>query len=104
MHNADIVSTLENCPTDNPFTLFVEDLKQTLSEAVASAGAKTWSRSYRNGMWGFWDKNFSEYSKPNADEIIETSKRKFVNEDEKKKSKYSCSIKWWYYDRTIKDK
>ena len=35
-------------------------------------------------MWGFWNETL-EYSKPNADEIIETSKRKFVNEDEKKK-------------------
>ncbi|MFQ8923808.1 MAG: phage baseplate protein [Clostridium paraputrificum] len=79
----DIVSTLENCPTDNSFTLFVEDLKQTLSEAVASAGAKTWSRSYRNGMWGFWDKNFSEYSRPTSDEIIVSAESQFVSNVEK---------------------
>lgn len=81
--DSNIVSTLENCPTDNSFTLFVEDLKQTLSEAVASAGARTWSRSYRNGMWGVWDKNFSEYSRPTSDQIIETNNRKFVTDDEK---------------------
>ena len=101
--NPEVVSTLSNCPTENAFTLLVEDLKQTLSEAVASAGAKTWVRSYRNGMWGFWDKNFSEYSKPNADEIIETTNRKFVSGTEKDKWNSKAEGKHNHFDCTIID-
>lgn len=100
--NPEVVSTLSNCPTENAFTLLVEDLKQTLSEAVASAGAKTWVRSYRNGMWGFWDKNFSEYSKPNADEIIETTNRKFVSGTEKDKWNSKAEGKHNHDDRYIR--
>jgi hypothetical protein len=52
------VATMQNCPTGNAFSLFVEQhagCKQTLTEYMTT-NAKTWTRNYYSGTWGAWTK------------------------------------------------
>ena len=58
------VATLENCPTGNAFSLFVEmhaGWKQTLTEYMTT-NARTWIRNNYTGTWGAWKKIWSEDS------------------------------------------
>lgn len=56
--NAD-AKTIANRPTDNAFSLLVEQhagVKQTLTEYLPTDTARVWFRNYYNGTWGPWIK------------------------------------------------
>lgn len=79
-----VAATLKNCPTELTFNLLVHGAgTQIITEGVAAGGARTWSRSFRNGSWGFWDKNFSEFCPPKTTDIITDPTRRFISDDEK---------------------
>lgn len=63
-----VAATLLNCPTTNAFTLVVTKhagFNQMLIEYMTS-GYKIYTRNYYNGVWGAWNRVYTEIDKPSV--------------------------------------